>query len=70
MHVLTSENTALPLLQKEVEIAKATLPVKYYKREYEASFDVFHGKIFDIFNEKIHVVDWTESIRASERWIV
>ena len=41
--------------KKEIARLKATMPPKYFKRTFEASWDVFEGQIFEEFNESAHV---------------
>jgi len=42
---------------EQLEYHRETMPEKYFKRTFEASWDVFEGQIYDEFNEKIHVVN-------------
>lgn len=58
-HWKTVENTKNPLLLKEVERAKKTMPKKYFLRNYEACADAFQGQIFDDFDRDIHVKKWS-----------
>jgi len=53
----TVDNTAVPGLTKEVELARKQMPWRYFKRDFLASFDAFVGQIYDEFNRKIHVVN-------------
>ena len=52
----TAENTAVPGLAAEVELARRTLPARYFKREYEADLTSFAGMIFDEFDPQVHVL--------------
>lgn len=52
----TSENTNVPNLQKEIEIARKELPPDIFKREFEADFDVTAGLIYDNFRHSTHVI--------------
>ena len=54
----TSENTKCPGLIEEVEKAKATMPERYFRRNYEASPDAYHGQVFEEFDIDKHVVDF------------
>jgi len=56
-HFTTVDNTAVPWLAKEVELAKKQMPARYFKRDFLASFDAFAGQIYDEFDRSIHVVD-------------
>jgi len=53
----TIDNTKKPGLVEEVEKAKATMPAKYFCRNYEASLDAFQGQIYDGFDYNVHVDD-------------
>ena len=44
----------------EIQHAKATLPPRYYAREYLASYDAFSGTVFEEFDPKVHVVTENE----------
>ena len=49
----SSEN---PLIStREVEDAKSTLPDAFYRREWEASWEAFHGQVFPDFTKGQHV---------------
>jgi hypothetical protein len=50
---LTKDNKYIP--RGEIEAAKRQLPPKYFRREYEASFENFFGQIFETFDRKVHV---------------
>jgi len=57
VHFRTVDNTSLPHLVKEVEEARGTLSRAVFKRNYEASFDAFEGKIFESYlDDATHVV--------------
>lgn len=43
------------IARAEIASAKRTLPLRYYMREYEASFEAFIGTVFDEWDERIHV---------------
>lgn len=51
----TSANPFIPLA--EIAEAKATLPSRYFKQEYEASFEDYVGLIYPEFNQSIHIID-------------
>ena len=55
-HWTTADNTAIPTLRKEMEIAEKVLPLRYFQRDWEASFEVFTGQIYDEFRREIHVI--------------
>ena len=50
----TSDNTSIKNIVDEVAKAKASMPLKYYLRNYEASPDAFMGQIYDGFNSTHH----------------
>lgn len=52
----TVDNTAVPGLQEEVERARRQMPARYFKRDFEASFEAFAGQIYEEFNRAIHVL--------------
>lgn len=52
----TADNTAVPGLVEEVEMARRTLPERYFRREYEADLTCFAGMVFDEFDPDIHVL--------------
>lgn len=54
----TVDNTMIPGLIFEVEKAKKTMPIKYFKRNYEACRDAFQGQIYDEFVFDHHVQTW------------
>ena len=51
----TLDNPFYP--RDQLEYHRSNMPEKYFKRTFEASWDVFEGQIYDEFNEAIHVVD-------------
>lgn len=53
----TVDNTALPGIVEEAAKARRQLPLRYYQREYEASFSAFEGQIFDEFSRAMHCTD-------------
>jgi len=53
-HYLTSDNPYVS--RDELERARATLPPRVYRQEYEASYEDFPGQIFDCFEAR-HQVD-------------
>jgi hypothetical protein len=59
----TAENTFIPNIAEEMANAQATLPKRYFEREYLASFDAFTGTIFDEWLESLHVVSPEAFIR-------
>lgn len=52
----TADNTAVPGLVSEVERARKQMPTRYFKRDFEASFDIFSGQVYDEFDREIHVI--------------
>jgi hypothetical protein len=66
----TVDNTSRPGLVAEVEKARRELPKAYFEREYEASFDAFHGQIFDELCDEIHLVDSIPDWVRFERYSV
>lgn len=42
---------------EDIESARRTLPPAYFRREYEASWDAFHGQVYESFDQEIHVED-------------
>lgn len=50
----TIDNPWLP--KGEVELARKDMPGRYFRQEYEASFEDFKGLIWPEFSEKIHVI--------------
>jgi hypothetical protein len=41
----------------EIARLRTTLPPKYFKRQFEASFDVFEGQIYEEFMDDVHAYD-------------
>jgi PBSX family phage terminase large subunit len=56
-HWTTADNTALPWLKDEMERARKVLPPRYFQRDWEASFEIFAGQIYDEFDRQLHVVE-------------
>ena len=56
-HWTTADNTTLPHLRKEMEIARKTLPKRYFMRDWMASFEIFSGQIYDEFSRGDHVIE-------------
>lgn len=52
----TADNTAVPGLAAEVERARKQMPARYFKRDFEASFEIFSGQVYDEFDREIHIV--------------
>lgn len=52
----TVDNDKIANIREEAESAKRDLPARYYKRDYEASFDAFVGLVFEEWDERVHVV--------------
>lgn len=52
----TTDNTSVPGIQVEVELARKSMPEKYFKRDFMASFDTFTGQIYEDFNRKTHLI--------------
>jgi len=50
----TLDNVRLEGIAEEVELARKTLPQKYFKREYEASLEIFEGQVYEEWTESIH----------------
>lgn len=53
----TVDNTAVPGLREEVEKARKQLPPKYFRRDFEASFEAFAGKVYDELDPALHLRD-------------
>lgn len=62
----TADNTYIPGIAEEVAKARGELPGKYFRREYEASFDEFIGQVYDEFSFKHHVVS---TIPAADQFV-
>lgn len=52
----TADNTAVPGLAAEVERARKQMPLRYFRRDFEASFEVFVGQVYDEFDRDVHVL--------------
>ena len=52
----TVDNTNVPGLVAEVEMAKRTMAPEFFRREYEASFDAFTGQVFKGWDRGKHVL--------------
>ena len=52
----TVDNKALDL-QEEADAAKKETPERYYRQEWEASFEDYEGLIYPEFNEKLHTAE-------------
>ena len=64
----TWHSSANPLISsKEVEDAKATLPEAFYRREWEASWEAFHGQVFPDFTKAMHVFDLTKVLTTKQQ---
>lgn len=62
-HFTTADNTAVPRLVEAARIAKIMLPRANYLRNYEASFQAFEGKIYEMFlGAAPHVIDVDRSV--------
>ena len=61
----TVDNPAIPA--SEIEAARRQLPERYFKREYEASFDAFSGTVFDEYAPDVHVLSEAQ-LRAEYAW--
>lgn len=44
------------IVSQEIEEARKILPDRYFKQEYEASFEDYVGLIYPEYNEKIHII--------------
>lgn len=51
----TSDNPYFP--KEELIEARASMPLEYYLRTFEASFDVFEGQVYKSFSRHVHVID-------------
>jgi len=40
---------------EEIERHRQTMPAKYFKRTYEASWDAFEGQVYEEWSEQVHV---------------
>lgn len=57
-HFTTADNTALPHLAEEMELARGRLAEPMWRRNYAADFDSFEGKIYeDFIDQPPHIVD-------------
>jgi len=54
-HWTTSQNPWFP--RKELERARRTMPERWYKRDFEASWDTFEGIVYTEFDPLLHVID-------------
>jgi len=61
----TAKNPYFP--KEELDFYKKIMPLKLYKRNYEASLDVFEGQIYDEYDENKHHVDFSVDL---SRYIV
>lgn len=59
---LTEQNKYIP--PGELEAAKRQLPPRYYRREYQASFEDFFGQILEEFDRSVHKYPRSSSILA------
>jgi hypothetical protein len=50
----TVDNTRLIGIEEEVELARKTMPIKYFMRNYEASLDCFDGQVYEEWYEQTH----------------
>lgn len=56
IHAITWRTIDNPYIPKEeIEKAKRELPLAWYKRDYEASWDSFGGTVFDEFKDETHI---------------
>lgn len=46
--------------KQEIERLRKRMPPKYFRRTFEASFDVFEGQIYEDFLEQVHAFDPAE----------
>lgn len=51
----TADNPYFPA--EELEEARKSMPLEYYLRTYEASFEVFEGQVYKEFRRGTHVID-------------
>lgn len=51
--VKTAQNIYIP--SGEIDEARRQLPIKWFKRDYEASFDEFQGQVYEEFNRSVHI---------------
>jgi phage terminase large subunit len=57
-HFTSAANTAKPALVEAAKQAKKDLPAAQYRRNYEADFFAFEGKIFeDFLDDNTHLID-------------
>ncbi|NEU81487.1 terminase family protein [Nostoc sp. UIC 10630] len=59
-HFTTKDNPHFPL--KQLRQAKAQMPEKSYKQEYQASFENFSGQLFDQLSEKHYIKDIPDTL--------
>lgn len=61
-HFTTADNTAIPHLAEEMELARGRLADAMWRRNYAADFNSFEGKIYeDFIDQAPHIVDVTPS---------
>jgi hypothetical protein len=46
-----------PFLDVDLELLRQTMPPAFFRRAFEASWDVFEGQIYETYNEQIHSFD-------------
>jgi len=52
----TRDNIFIPDIEQEVADARENLPLPYYLREYEGSWDAYAGQIYTSWNESTHII--------------
>jgi len=62
----TVDNKALPEIVEEVEEARVNTPERYFRQEYEASFEDFVGLIYPEFGSE-HIIEPTHIPRQYQR---
>ena len=50
----TIDNIRILHIKEEVEVARKTLPPRWFRREYEASLECFEGQIYEEWNYQTH----------------
>lgn len=64
----TADNPHIPA--EEIDSARRTLPIAYFRREYEADFSAFSGGVFPEWDEAVHVFDERPDPFAFRRAII
>lgn len=63
----TADNPAVS--EEEIKAARAQLPDAYFRREYEASWEAFHGQIYDAFGDHLIAEPPPEALELGQ-WFI